>query len=193
MHFSMVTFLILAKQFRSAPVGRTQVGSSVCRRHLKPDPLEKSGTTPTFPRRKLSPPVTPDPLRIKPGRPSGNEVKLAPLTGIIDCRGSDVPTVPAQGLLSTRYNNQSAFTSSSAPSLRHFLSDRALTWAPSTPIMPGGAPGTPSTKAKGAEYEVLDDSQEHWWKVKDEQGALGVQSLKYSGLQLLSAIPTIVL
>ncbi|KAJ8866274.1 hypothetical protein PR048_032117 [Dryococelus australis] len=23
---------------------------------------------------------------------------------------------------------------------------------------------------KGSEYEVLDDSQEHWWKVKDEQG-----------------------
>nr|CAD7421861.1 unnamed protein product [Timema poppensis] len=25
---------------------------------------------------------------------------------------------------------------------------------------------------KGAEYEVLDDSQEHWWKVKDEQGSV---------------------
>lgn len=23
---------------------------------------------------------------------------------------------------------------------------------------------------QGAEYEVLDDSQEHWWKVKDEHG-----------------------
>jgi tyrosine-protein kinase Tec len=23
---------------------------------------------------------------------------------------------------------------------------------------------------QGAEYEVLDDSQEHWWKVKNEQG-----------------------
>jgi hypothetical protein len=23
---------------------------------------------------------------------------------------------------------------------------------------------------QGAEYEVLDDTQEHWWKVKDEQG-----------------------
>ncbi|XP_065342828.1 tyrosine-protein kinase Btk isoform X3 [Cloeon dipterum] len=73
--------------------------------------------------------------------------------------------------------------------------------APSTPIMPGGAPGTPSSKAKeklmirpkivvalypfraiegddlslerGAEYEVLDDSQEHWWKVKNDQGAIG--------------------
>lgn len=72
---------------------------------------------------------------------------------------------------------------------------------PSTPIMPGGAPGTPSSKVKekvmvrnkvvvalypfkaieggdlsldkGAEYEVLDDSQEHWWKVKDENGAIG--------------------
>ncbi|CAG5077002.1 Similar to Btk29A: Tyrosine-protein kinase Btk29A (Drosophila melanogaster), partial [Cotesia congregata] len=72
---------------------------------------------------------------------------------------------------------------------------------PSTPIMPGGAPGTPSSKAKeklmlrtkvvvalypfraieggdlslekGAEYEVLDDSQEHWWKVKDENGSIG--------------------
>ncbi|KAK0183094.1 hypothetical protein PV327_001166 [Microctonus hyperodae] len=72
---------------------------------------------------------------------------------------------------------------------------------PSTPIMPGGAPGTPSSKAKeklmlrtkvvvalypfraieggdlslekGAEYEVLDDSQEHWWKVKDEHGSIG--------------------
>ncbi|GLG99837.1 Serine/threonine-protein kinase GE16371 [Gryllus bimaculatus] len=26
---------------------------------------------------------------------------------------------------------------------------------------------------KGAEYEVLDDSQEHWWRVKDEHGAVG--------------------
>ncbi|XP_023246206.1 tyrosine-protein kinase Btk29A-like [Copidosoma floridanum] len=26
---------------------------------------------------------------------------------------------------------------------------------------------------KGAEYEVLDDSQEHWWKVKDEHGSIG--------------------
>lgn len=75
------------------------------------------------------------------------------------------------------------------------------TGPPSTPIMPGGAPGTPSSKVKdkvmvrnkvvvalypfkaieggdlsldkGAEYEVLDDSQEHWWKVKDENGAIG--------------------
>lgn len=67
--------------------------------------------------------------------------------------------------------------------------------------MPGGTPGTPSSKVKekvmirpkvvvalypfkaieggdlslekGAEYEVLDDSQEHWWKVKDEQGSIG--------------------
>ncbi|XP_033338689.2 tyrosine-protein kinase Btk29A isoform X3 [Megalopta genalis] len=72
---------------------------------------------------------------------------------------------------------------------------------PSTPIMPGGTPGTPSSKTKdkimmrtkvvvalypfraieggdlslekGAEYEVLDDSQEHWWKVKDEHGSIG--------------------
>ncbi|XP_024083885.1 tyrosine-protein kinase Btk29A isoform X5 [Cimex lectularius] len=26
---------------------------------------------------------------------------------------------------------------------------------------------------KGAEYEVLDDSQEHWWKVKDSHGSIG--------------------
>ncbi|XP_047989990.1 uncharacterized protein LOC125229234 isoform X3 [Leguminivora glycinivorella] len=67
--------------------------------------------------------------------------------------------------------------------------------------MPGGGgapPGTPSAKLKekqkkvvvalypfkaiesgdlslekGAEYEVIDDSQEHWWKVKDENGAVG--------------------
>ncbi|KOC60955.1 Tyrosine-protein kinase Btk29A [Habropoda laboriosa] len=26
---------------------------------------------------------------------------------------------------------------------------------------------------QGAEYEVLDDSQEHWWKVKDEHGSIG--------------------
>lgn len=63
--------------------------------------------------------------------------------------------------------------------------------------MPGGAtPGTPSSKQKisirpkivvalynhqamepgdlplekNEEYEVLDDSQEHWWKVKDSHG-----------------------
>ncbi|XP_063379679.1 tyrosine-protein kinase Btk [Cydia fagiglandana] len=67
--------------------------------------------------------------------------------------------------------------------------------------MPGGGgapPGTPSAKLKekqrkvvvalypfkaiesgdlslekGAEYEVIDDSQEHWWKVKDETGSVG--------------------
>ncbi|XP_050101365.1 tyrosine-protein kinase Btk29A isoform X3 [Anopheles aquasalis] len=69
--------------------------------------------------------------------------------------------------------------------------------------MPGGpaaAPGTPNTKAKdvsprvkivvalypfkaiesgdlslekNAEYEVIDDSQEHWWKVKDQHGTIG--------------------
>lgn len=63
----------------------------------------------------------------------------------------------------------------------------------------GGPPGTPSAKPKekpriktvvalypfkaiengdlslekGAEYEVIDDSQEHWWKVKDEHGSVG--------------------
>uniref|UniRef100_A0A182W6M0 Tyrosine-protein kinase n=1 Tax=Anopheles minimus TaxID=112268 RepID=A0A182W6M0_9DIPT len=69
--------------------------------------------------------------------------------------------------------------------------------------MPGGptvTPGTPNTKAKdvsprvkivvalypfkaiesgdlslekNAEYEVIDDSQEHWWKVKDQHGTIG--------------------
>ncbi|XP_026326375.1 tyrosine-protein kinase Btk29A isoform X3 [Hyposmocoma kahamanoa] len=68
--------------------------------------------------------------------------------------------------------------------------------------MPGGGgapPGTPSAKLKekprskvvvalysfravesgdlslekGAEYEVIDDSQEHWWKVKNEHGSIG--------------------
>ncbi|XP_065159620.1 tyrosine-protein kinase Btk isoform X2 [Atheta coriaria] len=74
--------------------------------------------------------------------------------------------------------------------------------AQSSPIMPGGAtPGTPSAKQKeksmirpklvvalynykaietgdlslekNAEYEVMDDSQEHWWKVRDRDGAIG--------------------
>lgn len=26
---------------------------------------------------------------------------------------------------------------------------------------------------QGAEYEVIDDAQEHWWKVKDCHGAVG--------------------
>lgn len=67
--------------------------------------------------------------------------------------------------------------------------------------MPGGptaTPGTPNTKdvsprvkivvalypfkaiesgdlslEKNAEYEVIDDSQEHWWKVKDQHGTIG--------------------
>lgn len=26
---------------------------------------------------------------------------------------------------------------------------------------------------QGAEYEILDDSQEHWWKVVDRHGAVG--------------------
>lgn len=29
------------------------------------------------------------------------------------------------------------------------------------------------TLEKGAEYEILDDSQEHWWKVRDRQGNVG--------------------
>uniref|UniRef100_A0A336MD13 CSON014854 protein n=1 Tax=Culicoides sonorensis TaxID=179676 RepID=A0A336MD13_CULSO len=69
------------------------------------------------------------------------------------------------------------------------------------PTMPGGtAPGTPISKTKdglphikvvvalypfkaietgdlslekNAEYEVIDDSQEHWWKVKDQHGNIG--------------------
>ncbi|XP_025831328.1 tyrosine-protein kinase Btk29A isoform X2 [Agrilus planipennis] len=75
--------------------------------------------------------------------------------------------------------------------------------AQSSPIMPGGTtPGTPSSKQKekssvirskvvvalynykaiepgdlslekNAEYEVIDDSQEHWWKVRDAQGNIG--------------------
>ncbi|XP_075234447.1 tyrosine-protein kinase Btk29A isoform X2 [Lycorma delicatula] len=69
--------------------------------------------------------------------------------------------------------------------------------APSTPVMPGGTPaskvkeqmvrtkvvvalypfkaieGGDLSLEKGAEYEVLDDSQEHWWKVKDEHGSIG--------------------
>ncbi|RZF38658.1 hypothetical protein LSTR_LSTR003464 [Laodelphax striatellus] len=67
----------------------------------------------------------------------------------------------------------------------------------SSPTMPGGAPAAKSKEQavrskvvvalypfkaieggdlsleKGAEYEVLDDSQEHWWKVKDEHGSIG--------------------
>lgn len=26
---------------------------------------------------------------------------------------------------------------------------------------------------QNAEYEVIDDSQEHWWKVKDQHGTVG--------------------
>lgn len=28
-------------------------------------------------------------------------------------------------------------------------------------------------KFQNAEYEVIDDSQEHWWKVKDQHGTIG--------------------
>uniref|UniRef100_A0A0A9WY19 Tyrosine-protein kinase n=2 Tax=Lygus hesperus TaxID=30085 RepID=A0A0A9WY19_LYGHE len=65
------------------------------------------------------------------------------------------------------------------------------------PTMPGGTPSTkvkePMTRPKivialypfkaieggdlslekGAEYEVIDDAQEHWWKVKDSNGSVG--------------------
>lgn len=33
--------------------------------------------------------------------------------------------------------------------------------------------------AQGAEYEVLDDSQEHWWKVKDENGYIIFLQIDY--------------
>lgn len=79
-------------------------------------------------------------------------------------------------------------------------SDFFLAGTQPSPIMPGGAnPGTPSSKQKdksgvarqkvvvalynykaiesgdlslekNQEYEVIDDSQEHWWKVKDSHG-----------------------
>lgn len=26
---------------------------------------------------------------------------------------------------------------------------------------------------QNAEYEIIDDSQEHWWKVKDQHGNIG--------------------
>ncbi|KAI4463657.1 tyrosine-protein kinase [Holotrichia oblita] len=67
--------------------------------------------------------------------------------------------------------------------------------AQSTPIMPGGAiPGQDQalrpkivvalynyaametgdlSLKKNAEYEVIDNSQEHWWKVRDSQGNVG--------------------
>ncbi|XP_073999639.1 tyrosine-protein kinase Btk29A [Rhodnius prolixus] len=68
---------------------------------------------------------------------------------------------------------------------------------PSTPVMPGGPSAAkfkePMVRTKvvvalypfkaieagdlslekGAEYEVLDDSQEHWWKVRDSHGSVG--------------------
>ncbi|XP_037870697.1 tyrosine-protein kinase Btk isoform X5 [Bombyx mori] len=75
----------------------------------------------------------------------------------------------------------------------------AVTAAVTMPGGGGGPPGTPSAKPKekprtkivvalypfkaiesgdlslekGAEYEVIDDSQDHWWKVKDENGSVG--------------------
>lgn len=30
-----------------------------------------------------------------------------------------------------------------------------------------------SPRSQNAEYEVIDDSQEHWWKVKDGTGNIG--------------------
>ncbi|ENN82671.1 hypothetical protein YQE_00955, partial [Dendroctonus ponderosae] len=77
------------------------------------------------------------------------------------------------------------------------------TSTPSSPIMPGGGtPSTPSAKKKeeqttprakvvvalynykaietgdlslekNMEYEVIDDSQKHWWKVRDSKGLIG--------------------
>ncbi|XP_039295113.1 tyrosine-protein kinase Btk29A isoform X3 [Nilaparvata lugens] len=67
--------------------------------------------------------------------------------------------------------------------------------AASSSVMPGGTPkskdpgvrskvvvalypfkaieGGDLSLEKGAEYEVIDDSQEHWWKVKDDHGSIG--------------------
>ncbi|XP_060531106.1 tyrosine-protein kinase Btk-like isoform X2 [Cylas formicarius] len=79
---------------------------------------------------------------------------------------------------------------------------RNATGTQSGTIMPGGTPGTPSARQKdnkpvqrskvvvalynykaiesgdlslekNQEYEVLEDSQEHWWKVKDSKGNVG--------------------
>ncbi|XP_014215918.1 tyrosine-protein kinase Btk29A isoform X3 [Copidosoma floridanum] len=97
-------------------------------------------------------------------------------------------------------NNNSGSNSGHAHH-HHGAAGATVSATPSTPVMPGGTPGTPSSKAKeklmirskvvvalypfraieggdlslekGAEYEVLDDSQEHWWKVKDEHGSIG--------------------
>ncbi|KAL3266722.1 hypothetical protein HHI36_010883 [Cryptolaemus montrouzieri] len=94
----------------------------------------------------------------------------------------------------------------------------AIVSTQSSPIMPGGAtPGTPNSKQKekipvrqkvvvalynykaiesgdlslekNQEYEVIDDSQEHWWKVKDTKGNIGfipsnyVKAKEFLGLQ----------
>ncbi|KAF7987295.1 hypothetical protein HCN44_003057 [Aphidius gifuensis] len=94
-----------------------------------------------------------------------------------------------------------AATASAEPANNLGFQSRSTIGTPTTQIMPGGTPGTPSSKAKeklmlrtktvvalypfraieggdlslekGAEYEVLDDSQEHWWKVKDGHGSIG--------------------
>lgn len=76
---------------------------------------------------------------------------------------------------------------------------KPVTTAVTMPGGGGGPPGTPSAKPKekqkskvvvalypfkaiesgdlslekGAEYEVIDDTQDHWWKVKDEHGSVG--------------------
>lgn len=101
------------------------------------------------------------------------------------------PTLVSFGLIR---NDSIELTNNTAATSR-------LAGVPSSQNMPGGTPGTPSSKVKekvmirpkvvvalypfkaieggdlslekGAEYEVLDDSQEHWWKVKDEQGSIG--------------------
>ncbi|XP_025205884.1 tyrosine-protein kinase Btk29A isoform X2 [Melanaphis sacchari] len=82
-----------------------------------------------------------------------------------------------------------------------------------SPIMPGGTPAAKLkdqvprikvvtalypfkaiepgdlTLVKGCEYDVIDDSQDHWWKVRDEHGAIGyipsnyVKEKEFLGLQ----------
>lgn len=52
---------------------------------------------------------------------------------------------------------------------------------------------------KGAEYEVLDDSQEHWWKVRDSHGSVGyipsnyVKEKELLGLQKYELVGLILL
>lgn len=97
--------------------------------------------------------------------------------------GSNTTISPSHPATSTTFKNAGAVGDPS------YSGNEPIVTAPGTPVAKVNDPsaikivvalypfkaieGGDLSLEKNAEYEVIDDSQEHWWKVKDKQGNIG--------------------